>query len=110
MPVNVAQAALGDTVEIPLLKGEAQQVKVPTGVQTGTVLRFKGQGVPAVENGRRGDLLVMVQVVTPKRLDPRTRRLFQELAKVLNKETPGKSSPNGPRAEKAQDALGTEDN
>ena len=65
MPVNVAEAALGGSAEVPLLGDAVQEVKVPAGVQSGTLLRVKGRGLPNPGNGRRGDLLVYVRVVTP---------------------------------------------
>ena len=107
MPVNVAQAALGATVEIPLLDGDEERVKIPSGVQSGAVLRIKGKGVPAVGNGRQGDLLVVVQVMTPRRLDDRARKLFQELGKVLDQEAPGSVNGDKSWVEKVKDVLGS---
>jgi molecular chaperone DnaJ len=108
LPVNIAQAALGDTVEIPLLGGGTEQIKVPTGVQGGSVLRVKGKGVPSVRNGRSGDLLVVLQVVTPRNLDPQSKKLFQELAKVLETEELGGRKGEKTWVEKIRDLLGSE--
>jgi molecular chaperone DnaJ len=107
IPVNVAQAALGDTIEIPLLDGNTEQVKIPAGVQPGTILRVKGKGVPSVSNGRRGDLLGVVQVMTPRRLDPRSRKLFQELAKILDQEVPDTGNGSRTWTQKVKDAKGS---
>jgi molecular chaperone DnaJ len=94
LPVNVAQAALGTTTEIPMLDGSVESISVPSGVQPGTVLRVKQKGVPNLSNGRRGDLLVRVQVVTPERLGNRARTLLRELADVLDEEDNG----SGPKS------------
>ena len=94
MPVNVAEAALGGSVEVPLLSDAVHEVKVPAGVQSGTLLRVKGKGLPNPGNGRRGDLLVYVRVLTPQRLDAKTKKLFQELAGALGDEKTA-TSENG---------------
>ncbi len=82
LPINFAQAALGDTVEVPTLQGRAS-LTIPAGAQSGTLLRIKGEGVPYLQAKGRGDLLVTVRVVTPQSLDPEARRLLEELAKRL---------------------------
>ena len=82
LPINFAQAALGDTVEVPTLQGKTQ-LTIPTGAQSGTLLRIKGEGVPHLRGKGRGDLVVTLRVVTPKFLDPEARRLLEELAKRL---------------------------
>jgi molecular chaperone DnaJ len=83
MPVSVAQAALGATVEVPTLDGGKAKLNVPEGTQSGTVLRLRGQGVPSLGGRGRGDLHVLVRVVVPKHLTSEQRRLFEQLAKTL---------------------------
>ena len=82
MSINVAQAALGATVKVPTLEGEADLL-VPSGTQSGQVFRMKGKGVPHLRTNRRGDQLVAVVVQTPKTLSDEQRRLFEELSEVL---------------------------
>ncbi|MFC1963470.1 molecular chaperone DnaJ [Chloroflexota bacterium] len=86
LPINFTQAALGDEVEIPTLDGEAV-LKIPLGVQTGKVFRLKSKGVPHFRGLGRGDQLVRVQVVTPQSLDDSQKKIFQDLAKTLDKAT-----------------------
>ena len=83
MPVSVPQAALGATIEVPTLDGGKTKLHVPEGTQSGTVLRVKGQGVPALGGRGRGDLHVLVRVVVPKHLTGEQRKLFEQLAKTL---------------------------
>jgi molecular chaperone DnaJ len=83
MPVGVAQAALGATIEVPTLDGGKAKLNVPEGTQSGTVLRLKAQGIPSLGGRGRGDLHVLVRVVVPKHLNAEQRRLFAELAKTL---------------------------
>jgi chaperone protein DnaJ len=82
LPINFAQAALGDEIDVPSLDGKVS-LKMPPGTQNGKVFRLKGRGVPYVSGRGRGDLLIKVQAVTPQRLDKKQRQLFEELAKVL---------------------------
>jgi molecular chaperone DnaJ len=83
LPVSVPQAALGATLEVPTLDGGKMKLAVPEGTQSGTVLRLKAQGVPALGGRGRGDLHVLVRVVVPKRLSSEQRKLFEQLAKML---------------------------
>lgn len=82
LPVNFAQAALGDDVEVPTVDSPVT-LKVPPGTQAGRLFRLKEKGVPHLRGGGRGDEMVMVHVVTPGALNEEQRRLFQELAKTL---------------------------
>lgn len=82
MPINFAQAALGDEVEVPTVDGVVS-LKIPSGTQSGKVFRIKGKGVPHLRGGSRGDQLVKIRVVTPQSLDEKQRKLFEELANTL---------------------------
>jgi molecular chaperone DnaJ len=80
VPVSFVQAALGTRVTIPTLEGR-QELAIPPGTQPGEVIRLKGEGVPYPRGGRRGDLLVEVQVTVPRSLSAKERRLLEELAR-----------------------------
>jgi molecular chaperone DnaJ len=86
LPINFAQAALGDEVEVPTLNGKTK-LKIQAGSQTGKVFRFKDKGVPHLHGHGRGDQLVRLLVVTPEKLSQRQRQLFQELANSLDADT-----------------------
>lgn len=85
LDINVAQAALGDKVQVPTLDGEEPLV-IPAGTQTGNIFRLKGKGVPYLRRNGRGDQLVTIYVVTPTHLTEEQEGLFEELAKTLGKE------------------------
>jgi molecular chaperone DnaJ len=80
--INVAQAALGDKVNIPTLDGE-ETISIPAGTQTGHIFRLRGRGVPHLRRNGRGDQLIVVQVVVPTELTNEQRELFQTLGKTL---------------------------
>lgn len=87
--INVAQAALGDEVEIPTLDGQ-EGMKIPAGTQTGDTIRLRGRGVPRLRRDGtttgRGDQLVTIQVRIPVSLTADQRELFVKLGKTLDKE------------------------
>jgi molecular chaperone DnaJ len=80
LTVNVAQAALGDEVEVPTVDGTAR-VKIPAGTQAGRVLRLKDRGVPHLRGHGRGDQQVRVRVAVPQQLTDEQRGLFEALAR-----------------------------
>ena len=82
--INIAQAALGVTIQAPTLEGEADIV-IPKGTQTGDVIRLKDEGVPVLGRGdQRGDQLVTIVVETPRKLTDEQRGLLEDLAETLN--------------------------
>ncbi len=76
--VNFSQAALGTSIKVPSLTGE-KTLKVPSGTQSGTILRMRGEGMPS--RFGKGDQLVHVTVTVPKRLTKRQRELIEQLGK-----------------------------
>jgi molecular chaperone DnaJ len=76
---------LGGDIRVPTLDGE-EAFKVPEGTEAGTVFRLRGKGMPSVSGRGRGDLHVMVQPRTPKRLTKEQRAALEQLAKVLPQE------------------------
>ena len=86
IPLNYPTLALGGEIAIPTLEG-AETFKIPEGTQSGATFRLRGRGMADVVSGRaRGDLLVTVKVVTPKKLTKDQRKLLEELAETLPKE------------------------
>lgn len=93
LPINIAQAALGDEIEVETFDGP-QTVRVPEGTQSGANFKLRALGVPHLNSGRvRGDLYVHVDVQVPKKLTREQRRLFEELKEQLPTEnTPHEKS------------------
>jgi len=86
IPLNYTTLSLGGEITIPSLEGE-QTLKIPEGTQTGATFRLRGKGMPDVVAGRgRGDLLVTVKVVTPRKLTKEQRKVLEQLAEALPKE------------------------
>ncbi|TDI46869.1 MAG: J domain-containing protein [Acidobacteria bacterium] len=82
VPVSFTEAALGAKLDVPTPDGEVT-LRVPAGVQSGQKLKLSGRGAPSRRSaGGRGDLFVVVQVVTPTVYDDRSRELLRELDRL----------------------------
>src|SRR2546421_29894 len=84
LPLSVAQAALGDTVEIPTVDGP-EHIDIPPGTQYGKTIRIHGRGIPHVRSGRRGDQLVFVRIVIPTNLTEEQKQALRQLGGVSGK-------------------------
>lgn len=89
VPINIAEAAKGVKVNVPLLKGTAE-LTIPPGASSGQKLRLKGKGITDAR-GRIGDYLAVVQIVAPKKLSDRGAKLIDDLAGEL--QNPRHSAP-----------------
>ncbi len=91
LQINVAQAALGDELNIPTIDGK-ETLTIPPGTQAGKIFRMRGKGVPRLDrSGRgaqmgRGDQHVIIQVAIPRHLTDDQAELFGKLALTLGKE------------------------
>ena len=80
MPINVAQAALGASLEVPTLDGEIESLEIPAGTQTGKTFRKRGLGIPRLQRTGRGDMHITARIMTPTRLNDEQKELFRQLA------------------------------
>lgn len=87
LPINVAQAALGASIDIPTLDGERESLEIPPGTQTGKTFRKRGQGIPRLQRNGRGDMMVTVRVQVPTNLTADQKELFRKLAATLGDAT-----------------------
>ncbi|GAA4040164.1 molecular chaperone DnaJ [Sphingomonas rosea] len=102
-PVSFTTAALGGTITVPGIDGEAIEVKIPAGIQSGETLRLRGRGM-AVLNGRgRGDMVTRVLVETPTRLSAKQKEL---LAQFRETETGEECPATKSFFSRIKDALG----
>ncbi|MCL2681729.1 MAG: molecular chaperone DnaJ [Streptococcaceae bacterium] len=81
MPLEFVQATLGDEIEIPTVHGEVK-LKIPAGTQTGTNFRLKGKGAPKLRGSGNGDQHVVVNIVTPKKLNNEQKEALQAFAQA----------------------------
>jgi len=79
--VPMTQASLGTDLEIPTLDGP-ERLRLEPGIESGTVLKLRGRGVPHLNRRGRGDLFVNVVVQTPKARSKEERALLERLAEL----------------------------
>ncbi len=82
--LSFSQAALGDKIQIPTLEGKAT-LTIPSGIQSGQILRMKKKGFPKLRGGSRGDQLVRIQVMPPQALKGKEKELLNKLADLNGK-------------------------
>ena len=81
--ISIAEAALGVSKEINLLEGKVR-IKLESGIQSGKTLRLRGKGIPDLNGYGKGDLLVHVNVWTPKTLNKEQKQFFQKMLEDEN--------------------------
>ena len=82
VPVSFVEAALGAQIEVPRPGGGTVKVRLPAGTQDGKQFKVRGAGAPRTrKNGaEKGNLIVRVGVVVPKKLKRREREILEALA------------------------------
>ncbi len=83
MPVSFTQAALGSKVNVPTLDGETE-INIKPGTQHGELFRVRGEGMPDLRSGRRGDLIVALLLEVPTKLSGKQKQLLREYAESEN--------------------------
>jgi molecular chaperone DnaJ len=82
VPINLAQAALGASVDILTFDG-LQTVKIPEGSQPGSRVKLRALGVPHLHGNGRGDLYIHLDVRVPSKLTRDQRKLLEQLRDML---------------------------
>lgn len=81
--ISFIDASLGASAEIPLLSSKAK-IKIEPGTQSGKLIRLRGKGLPSVDSYGHGDLLVNINVWTPKTLTKEERKALEKLKESTN--------------------------
>jgi molecular chaperone DnaJ len=76
--ISISEAVLGTSKEIETVNGGVR-IKLDAGIQSGKILRLRGKGIPSLNGYGSGDLLVHINVWTPKTLDKAQRQFFEEM-------------------------------
>jgi len=86
LPVTLREAALGATVEVPLLDGGTSKIKIKPGTSSGTVMRLRGKG--ATTRKKTGDLLVTIEVAVPKKLSKAAKKALEAFDEAMGDTDP----------------------
>ena len=76
--ISIAEAALGISKEIALIDGKVR-IKLESGIQSGKTLRLKNKGIRDLNGYGSGDLLVHINVWTPKVLNREQKKFFENM-------------------------------
>jgi molecular chaperone DnaJ len=86
VPVTIAEAILGATIQVPLLGEAPVKLKVAPGTPNARTLRVKGKGVQ--RPGKEGDLLATVEIAVPSHVSEKAKALIEQFDKELPEEDP----------------------
>ena len=76
--ISISEAVLGTSKEIDAVTGKVR-IKLESGIQSGKILRLRGKGISSLNGYGSGDLLVHVNVWTPKELNKEQREFFERM-------------------------------
>lgn len=76
--ISFSEAVLGGSKEIDAIGGKVR-IKLEPGIQSGKILRLRGKGVSSINGYGAGDLLVHVNVWTPKELNREQKEFFEKM-------------------------------
>ena len=102
VPTPFSVCTLGGEIDVPTLTGKAS-IKVPAGTQGGTIFRLRDRGVPGLQTGRKGDLLVEIRVEVPTKLNSDQKGKLTEFAESIGDEN---APLSGSFLEKAKNFFG----
>ena len=87
LPITVAEALQGATIEVPTLDG-TKRIKIPQGTKHGTIQRLRGEGAPKRGKKGRGDIRYRLEIEMPQKLTKEQREAVEKLDEALNGDDP----------------------
>jgi len=81
--ISFPEAAIGTSIEVPTIEGKAR-IKIEPGTQAGKVLRLKNKGLPGINSHSRGDILININVWTPRNLSKEEKAMLDKLQQSPN--------------------------
>jgi molecular chaperone DnaJ len=87
VPITIAEAIQGGTVEVPTLNG-TKRIRIPAGTEHGTIQRLRSEGPPKTSGRGRGDILYRLEIEVPRDLSGDQRKALDDFAKAMNDHDP----------------------
>jgi molecular chaperone DnaJ len=87
VPITVAEALRGATIEVPTLDG-TKKIKVGPGTKHGSIQRLKGEGAPKAKGRGRGDIRYRLEIEMPEKLTEEQEAAAEKLAEAFNGSDP----------------------
>lgn len=82
--ISFPEAVLGETKEVPLINGKKVRIKIEPGTQSGKTLRLRNKGLPKMDEYGNGNLLIHINVWTPKKINEEQKKFFERMKKNEN--------------------------
>lgn len=92
VPIPLTTAALGGEIEVPTIGGKRAKVKIPEGTQSGRQFRLRHKGMPQLNTGIVGDMIIEAQVETPVNLTKRQKDLLRDFAEESGEQASPRST------------------
>ncbi len=83
IPIKITTAILGGSVKVTTISGENVELKIPSGTNVLTKFKLKNKGMPNINSGLYGDMLVQIDIDIPKKISAKQKDLLQELDEEL---------------------------
>ncbi len=93
LEITFSQAALGDDIQIMAFHGK-ERIKIPAETQSGKIIKIRNKGFKNLNGWGKGDLLIVVKVLTPTGLSKKEKELFKELKKIEKSKKPDLQKDN----------------
>lgn len=84
LEIPVLKAIIGCTVDVPTIDGKTISAKIPPLTENGTQFRFKGHGMPIYGGSGRGNMIGVVKLIMPEKLDDEDKKVLEELCEKDN--------------------------
>ncbi len=73
--IDYTVAVFGGSIEVPTLSKKVN-LKIPTGIKSGQILRLRGKGLPELNSHRIGDLLIRININIPQKISKKAKDLL----------------------------------
>ncbi len=87
VPITIAEALRGATIEVPTLAG-TKKIKVGPGTRHGSIQRLRGEGAPKPRGGGNGDIRYRLEIEVPEELTEEQEAAAEKLAEAFNGSDP----------------------
>ena len=82
--ISIPDAVLGTVINVPLVDGGEEKIRISNGIQSGTEIPVRGKGSYSVGSRRRGDLIVKILIDIPLKLSSEESVYFEKLREIYN--------------------------
>ncbi|HEX3609516.1 MAG TPA: molecular chaperone DnaJ [Solirubrobacterales bacterium] len=87
VPITIAEALRGATIEVPTLNG-TKKIKVGAGTRHGSIQRLRGEGAPKPKGRGSGDIRYRLEIEMPEKLSAEQEEAAAKLAEAFNGSDP----------------------